>query len=317
MPKNLPFILGLPPDFPQQTARVTLRQDLIRLLGPDVSNRPAAVPLSVEPVATTGYRLEKIVLAIGEETVPGLLSLPPGQGPFPALLYCHAHGGRYHIGCRELTEGRPSLLSPYAPLLADMGFAALCLDMPTFGARQQPAESSLAKARLWQGRTLFGQMLGELLGGLDYLCQRPDIDAARLVSFGLSMGATQAYWLTALDDRLAGCAHLCCYADLASLIASGAHDLHGIYMSVPGLLAHTSTGAIAGLTAPRPHLICVGEDDPLTPPQAIGIAYQQTLAAYQACGAASALSLLQQPATGHRETPEMRAAVCDFLQQFR
>jgi hypothetical protein len=127
--------------------------------------------------------------------------------------------------------------------------------------------------------------------------------------YGISMGATLAYWLAAVDERIAAIAHLCCYADFATLIETGAHDLHGIYLTVPGLLAETSTGEIAGLVAPRPQLICVGEADTLTPPLAIDRALVETRAAY----GGGPLEVLRQAGIGHQETPEMRAAVLDFF----
>ena len=94
---------------------------------------------------------------------------------------------------------------------------------------------------------------------------------------------------------------------------TGAHDLHGHYMTVPGLLAKTSIGEIAGMVAPRPQLICVGETDPLTPQRAVQRAYDETLAAYRAAGAESTLRLIVEPGSGHVETPAMRQAVMAFL----
>ena len=50
------------------------------------------------------------LLALPEQ-VPKLATFtflaPDGAGPFPAVLYCHAHGGNYDLGRRELTEKRP------------------------------------------------------------------------------------------------------------------------------------------------------------------------------------------------------------------
>ncbi len=40
------------------------------------------------------------------------------------------------------------------------------------------------------------------------------------------------------------------------------HDLHGIYLTIPGLLEVAGNGEIAGLIAPRPQLICIGDRDP-------------------------------------------------------
>ena len=168
---------------------------------------------------------------------------------------------------------------------------------------------------LWYGRSLFGRMLSEQRGALAFLASRSDVDADRIAMTGISMGATLAYFLAAVDTRIAAIAHLCCYADFAALVESGAHDLHGHYLTVPGLLAETSTGEIAGLVAPRPQLICVGSDDPLTPPTAVRHAFATTANAYQSAGAVEALTLLEEEGVGHRETIDMRRAVLDFFKR--
>ena len=257
--------------------------------------------------------VEQLALEIRGAAVRGILCRPPGEGPFPAVLYCHAHGGRYEIGAGELVDGRPSLIAPYGPVLARAGFVALAVDMPTFGERREPGESALAKALLWHGSTLMGAMLGDHLAAFDHLAGRSDVDAGRIAALGLSMGATHAFFLGALQPALAGVAHLCCFADWQSLVATGAHDLHGHYMTIPGLLAQTSVGRIGGMVAPRPQLVAVGDLDPLTPPEAVDAALAETRAAYAARGAAEALTIVRSPDTGHVETPAMRAAVLAFL----
>lgn len=289
---RLEGLLGLAPHVP-------LRRD-VRALG--VEDRP-------------GYRLERLAI----DGIPALLTRPSaGAAPVAAVLYIHAHGGRYDIGKRELVDGRASLQSPpYAAALARIGVAALCLDLPCFGARAELQEGALAKRRLWEGGTLFGDMLRDLQTGLDALDGIEGIDRRRVAALGLSMGATLAYWLAALDDRVSALAHLCCFADLASLVAAGGHDLHGPYMTVPGLLPAFPTGTIAGLAAPRPQLCCVGLDDPLTPPAAVARAAADTAAAYAAAGDPRAWTLLAESGVGHRETPAMRAAVLAFLGRWR
>jgi dienelactone hydrolase len=248
------------------------------------------------------------------EPVPGILLRPAqADAPCPAILYIHAHGGRYAMGSCELTDGRPALQSPLGPVLAGMGFVVLSIDLPCFGARATVSESAAAKARLWYGRSLAGQMLGELSAAVGWMASRDDVDPARIGAFGLSMGATFAIWLAAVDRRLGFVAHECCYADFATLVETGAHDRHGIYLAVPGLLERTTTGAIAGLIAPRPQLVMVGDEDPLTPPAAVDRALADTRAAYAAEGAPHALALHREPASGHVETPAMRARLLAFL----
>ncbi|MCD7061384.1 alpha/beta hydrolase [Pelagibacterium xiamenense] len=249
------------------------------------------------------------------EAVRGILTRPEVQvsGGAPAILYVHAHGGNYAIGADELLAGRPALRGPLGVTLAEAGYVSLCIDLPCFGARRGHIESAAAKAALWHGRSLAGQMMGELSSALDYLAGRDDVDAERIGAFGISMGATFAYWLAAIDPRIACVAHLCCYADFETLIALGVHDLHGIYLTVPGLLALAGNGEIAGLIAPRPQLVGIGDTDPLTPPGAVDLALEQTREAYRAAGAEDALELVRSARTGHVETPRMRDAVLAFF----
>jgi dipeptidyl aminopeptidase/acylaminoacyl peptidase len=49
--------------------------------------------------------------------------------------------------------------------------------------------------------------------GWTLLERAPGVDAGRIGAMGLSMGATHAYWLAALDDRVAAVAHLCAFAE--------------------------------------------------------------------------------------------------------
>lgn len=272
-------------------------------------------PMSVRTTVLDGIAREDLVFVTARgEAVRGILLRPAAAGaPCPAILYIHAHGGNYAIGASELVDGRGALQSPLGPVLARMGFAVLAIDLPCFGTRATVSESAAAKALLWRGQSLAGQMLGELASAVGWLAERDDVDADRIGVFGLSMGATFGYWLAAADERLAFVAHECCYCDFATLVAMGGHDRHGIYLTVPGLLARISTGRIAGLVAPRPQLIMLGDRDALTPPAAIEVALAETRAAYAAAGAADALEVLREPDTGHEETPAMRTRLISFL----
>ena len=248
------------------------------------------------------------------EPIPALLTRPAVAGPYPAVLYIHAHGGHYGIGCKELIDGREALPEgPYAAPLADQGVAALCIDLPCFGARQAWRENDVAKQLLWRGDTLFGAMLRELATALDYLMSRPDIDGTRLAALGLSMGSTLAWWLAALDKRIAAVAELCCLADLSTLIDQDAHGRHGLYMMVPGLARDHATAEIAGLIAPRPHLACIGAKDLLTPKLAVDRVIEPLAEIYADLGSREAFETLIEPDSGHVETARMRRAVLDFL----
>ena len=260
------------------------------------------------------FVVETLVFATRDgERVRGFVARPAEPGPHPALLYIHAHGARYAIGADELLDGRRALLSPLGPEFARRGYVTLMIEMPAFCTRAEPSESARAKALLWEGRSLAGQMLGEQAAALAWLAARGDVDPARIGVYGISMGATLGYWLAAVDARISCAAHLCCYADYRALIAAGAHDLHGIYLTIPGLLPIAGNGEIAGLIAPRPQFIAIGDQDPLTPPEAVDIALAETRAAYARAGAADRLLVHREPETGHVETAPMRDAVLAFF----
>ncbi|MEM1274707.1 MAG: hypothetical protein AAGF88_12895 [Pseudomonadota bacterium] len=256
--------------------------------------------------ATAGWQALDIEFSDGAHSKAWMIA---PDHPAPAVLYCHAHGNTYTVGCDELRRGRPALQGPYGPDLAKAGFAAFCLDMPCFGSRQDIGESAAAKAGLWSGKPLFGRMLAELSAGFHWLKALPKIGP--VATLGLSMGATQAYWLAALEPEIAATAHIACFADLAALIEADAHDLHGAYMTVPGLLPLARTGQIAGLVAPRPQMICAGRRDPLTPMRALEIGLADVTAAYSS--APDRLTTLIAPGLGHAESPDMRRGVLEFL----
>ena len=248
----------------------------------------------------------------GSPPFPATLLVPGGPGPHPAVLYCHAHGGDYTRGRREMTDGAPWLDSPVGPTLVAAGFAVLAIDAIGFGERHDACtESAAAKSLFWRGQCLFGAMLDDLRATLGYLATREEVDADRIYTFGVSMGAAHAWWLAALDDRVAGCAHAAMLADIAGLLRDGVHDRHGLYYVVPGLLRLCEQGDVAGLVAPRPQFVAHGDTDPLTPTQARTAALGRLEKAYT--DAAGALQTMVVTGADHRLTQEMHQAAVAFL----
>lgn len=230
-----------------------------------------------------------------------------------AVLYGHAHGNRYEIGMTEVSDGRPSLLQPPVGLwLASLGYVVLCPEMPGFGRRQsEGTESELSKKALWHGRPLLGLMLDDMDRAYSALSAFPGIERGRVATFGLSMGATLSYWHAALNPDIARCSHLCAFSSIGELIRTGAHDLHGIYMTVPGLLPNYDMGDVAALIAPRQQFIGAGYMDPLTPQAAFEPAFARVTDAY--ARNARDLKTFIEPNGGHAETTGMRAALKQFL----
>ncbi|MGC8863441.1 MAG: dienelactone hydrolase family protein, partial [Armatimonadota bacterium] len=248
------------------------QQKLYSLLG-DLPPRDRPVSAELVNEQDRGcYVLEVLTLDLnGIEPVPAYFVRPKeGSGPLPTVLYNHAHGGEYRIAKEELVSGRDALQKPpYAEVLTSMGFNALCIDTWCFGHRWGRTESAIFKEMLWKGQVLWGMMVYDSIKAVDYLTSRPDVDARRIGTLGLSMGSTMAWWTAALDDRIACCVDICCLTDFEALIDVRGLDAHGIYYYVPGLLKEWSTAKINALIAPRPHLALAGIYDVLTPPHGL------------------------------------------------
>ncbi len=294
------------------------RAELLGLLGDLPDRTPSISATTLDVSEHDGYLLEKLVLDLnGIETVPAYFARPAtGSGPWPTVLYNHAHGGDYTIGKDEFLNGRDALQSPgYAKALTSNGYAALCIDHWCFCERKGNTESATFKEMLWNGQVLWGMMVFDSLRAIDYLMTRPDVDMNRLATLGLSLGSTMAWWVSALDTRIKVCIDICCLTDFDSLIESRGLDGHNIYYYVPSLLKHFTASQINALIAPRPHLRLAGNYDSLTPVAGLERIDRELKRAYREAGNEAAWKMLRYN-IGHFETAAMRVEIFKFLEQW-
>jgi uncharacterized protein len=161
---------------------------------------------------------------------------PAGRGGrtrSPAVLVCNGNGGNR------------SLRAPLAAALARAGLAVLLFDYRGYAANPgHPTEAGLA---------------ADARAALAFLAARPEVDPARLVYFGESLGAAVALRL-ALERPPAA---LVLRSPFASLAEVG--RLHYPWLPVSLLLAdrYDSLGRVGGLAAPL--LVVAGERDRIVP----------------------------------------------------
>jgi hypothetical protein len=161
---------------------------------------------------------------------------PPGRGGrgrSPAVLVCNGNGGNR------------SLRAPLAAALARAGLAVLLFDYRGYAANPgHPTEAGLA---------------ADARAALAYLAARPEVDPARLVYFGESLGAAVALRLAVERPPAA----LVLRSPFASLAEVG--RLHYPWLPVSLLLAdrYDSLGRVGGLAAPL--LVVAGERDRIVP----------------------------------------------------
>jgi acetyl esterase/lipase len=294
------------------------RRELYELMG-DLPERHRPVTSQKRGEETRdGYVLETWELDLnGFEPVPAYVARPrEPAGRRPAVLFNHSHGGGYKIGRQEFVEGRSYLQPvPYAKVFTDLGYVGLSIDHWVFGERSHTTEADMFKAMLWQGQVMWGMMVYDSLRAVDWLVERPDVDASRIGTLGISMGSTMAWWLAALDERVKVTVDICCLTDFHTLLAQRGLSGHGVYYYVPRLLKHFTTSEINALIAPRAHLGLAGLQDKLTPVEGLDIIDRELTRVYAEAGHPERWKLLRYD-VGHQETPEGRQEIIAFLQRF-
>lgn len=264
-----------------QSNRKAVRDTLIKLMG-TLPPRDKTPQVQVEPRQDRGnYFEERFTFKNGAgATVTGVVLIPKGNlKRYPAIYYCHWHGGNYDLGKRELFTTHHTPQIP-ADALTQMGFLVVAIDAYCFGERsgQGPGgpdekggaeELSTSKRELWLGRSMWSMIVRDDQLAIDYLFSRPDVDVSRVAVTGISMGATRTWWLMALDERLKTGVAVGCMTRYEDLIAAQQLKAHGIYYFVPGMLNHFDTEAIISLAAPRPMLFMTGDEDSGSPVEGI------------------------------------------------
>lgn len=167
--------------------------------------------------AAGGVRLKVVFRGARGFLVPGYLEFPAaGKPPYPCVLLLHNwsgskdgwwEDGNYISG----GDARKALLAK--------GYAVFALDALGHGERVGDSGDQVANPRSAPGaspphnyftlRELVTQTVVDYRRGLDYLATRGDVDMQRIGLLGYSMGAFQAFALTAAEPRIkvaVGCA---------------------------------------------------------------------------------------------------------------
>jgi lysophospholipase L1-like esterase len=293
----------------------------------DLPPRPS--PLKVRLVSREfrpGYTLERVSIDNGvDNEIGGLLLIPEKRTkPAPAIVWLHSSTPDKTNIITPHTEGGDE---PLGEVFVRAGYVVLAPDAYWHGERAGtgPAgssetgrieEESLHKLHLWMGRTLWGMFVRDDQIVLDYLCSRPEVDTKRIGATGMSMGSTRAWWLAAVDDRIAATVGVACLTRYQNLIAHGQLRQHGVYYFVDGLLRTCDTEGVIALIAPRPYLALTGDLDAGSPADGIRVIEEKTKGVYKVLGAEDRFRSVLYPDTGHVYSPEMRKETLAWFEKW-
>lgn len=134
----------------------------------------------------------EVTIGAGTEwALPGTLSMPVGDGPFPAVVLVHGSGPHD----RDETIGPNKPFRDLAEGLASRGIAVLRYEKRT---RQHGG-------KLLDGKiTVREEVIDDALAAAQLLRQSPGIDPKRVFIVGHSLGALLAPKMATLDPKLAG-----------------------------------------------------------------------------------------------------------------
>jgi dienelactone hydrolase len=151
--------------------------------------RPYEPPAYANPAA---YTESAVTVGAGEWALPGTLTMPVGEGPFPAVVLVHGSGPND----RDETVGANKPFKDLALGLASHGVAVLRYDKRT--------RVHAAKLAAVTGFTVKEEAIDDAVLAAALLRQTPKVDRARVFVLGHSLGGTLAPRIARADPQLAG-----------------------------------------------------------------------------------------------------------------
>src|SRR5437016_11646063 len=201
-------------------------------------------PRFVRKIECGDYSIEPVLL----ETMPGYFLggdlYRPSRKRFraPGVLLPHGHWKRGRL------ENDPSYSVPaLGANLARQGYVVFAYDMVGYNdTRQTPHSFGGWAEALWSFHPM-GLQLWNSIRALDFLQSLPDVDPHRIAATGASGGASQAFFLAAVDDRVGYSAPV----NMVSAYMQGGDPCE----ESPNLRLDTFNVEIAAMMAPRPMLL--------------------------------------------------------------
>jgi len=170
-----------------------MKQSTIFALSGIAFASPVIAPLQAQslPAGVT----ERAIIVAGPVPLPGTLTLPAGQGPFPGVILVHGSGP----GDRDETMPPPTARNkPFRDLawgLAAQGIVVLRYD-----------KRAVTQPMWYAGKnfTVYDEVTQDALSALTILRQQPEVTLRRTFQLGISLGGMLAPRIAMADGRVAG-----------------------------------------------------------------------------------------------------------------
>jgi dienelactone hydrolase len=275
-----------------------LRAKLTELVGGFPAERAALRPQTIEVREFARYKREKFVFTSrpGGAVAGYLLTPTDEKAPFAPVICVPGHGRGVDdiVGIDEHGVDRTTKAGyqhDFAIQVVEYGMAAVAIEPMAFGCRRdaanmqkgagQSACQPAAGAALLFGQTMIAWRVWDVMRTIDWIAERPELDARRVGCMGISGGGTCTQFAAALDTRIKAAfvsGYLNTYRD--SIMSIG----HCMDNYVPGILNWAESYDVAGLIAPRFLFSEGGDRDPIFPVAATRESFARVKRVYEVMG---------------------------------
>lgn len=275
-----------------------------------------------------------------------------GTPRHPAVLMLHDHGAHFLIGKEKCVRpfACPDTIVAdaqnwvdggfdghfFGDRLARHGYVVLAVDALLWGERTvQPVDrkgrprrlerqelydtqQALAANFMQMGASWSAFITADDVYSAEFLASLPCVDAARIGSFGWSMGAYRSWMAAALSDRIAASANVCWMSDTQHLMTLDNNQNKGgsaYAMLIPGLRRYLDYPHVASIACPKPTLFFNGTRDKLFPVDGVEAAYAEMRRVWHSQGADDRL-VTRLWDEGHHVNLEQQDAIIAFFDRW-
>src|SRR5690554_2538167 len=263
-------------------------------------NPPAVAfnPVVIGEEDRGSYIAKRVVLNISADSrVLSYLLVPKGEGPFPAMLLLHDHGGRFDIGkekmVRPFDENEQTINSAnewvnenyggrfVGDELAKMGYICFITDAINWGNRGgggYQKQQALASVLFNLGSSFASVIAYEDTRAAEFLASQANVDTDKVGAMGWSMGGYRTWQLAALSEQIHAGVAISWMSSIKELVVPGNNIVRGhssYAMLHPNIVNYLDYPDIASIASPKPMFFINGLQDKLFPINSVEHAYQK------------------------------------------